>query len=131
MSKPQYVYFVADRRRRYVKIGVSNNPWWRVVDLQAGSPLTLQLEHTLEFSDRTAAFTYEDALHQKFAAHWRHGEWFNYAKPIKDFVAGWKRGEHQTVYQPRTTAKAYVGEYGACLSKAEFMALMRDEARAA
>lgn len=127
--RDQAVYFFADERRRYVKIGVSSNPGWRVIDLQAGSPFKLRVEHLLWFEERKDAFVYEDALHQLFAAHWRHGEWFDYTKPIKDFVAGWKRGEHQTVYKPAHTAQQFVCKEGYCLPKAEYMARRKEELR--
>lgn len=128
MSKTQHVYFITDKRRRYVKIGVSNNPWSRIQDLQAGSPLTLRLDLVLDFEDdRSSATSYEDALHQHFAEFWRFREWFNYSGALKDFVDGWKNGFKPSVPFPPRTCKQYYDEHGVCLSKESLMALLRKE----
>lgn len=129
-SKSHYVYFICDARRRYVKIGVSSNPWWRVVDLQAGSALKIKIDHLFRFSDRTDAFTWEDAAHQHFAEYWRHGEWFDYGPRAKQFIAAVKAGEHNGVIPlPPCSCKQMEGEFGRCFSKAEAMALLKEGQR--
>jgi len=131
VSKSQHVYFIGDKRRRYVKIGVSNDPWWRIQDLQAGSPLELRLDLVLDFdTDRSRALVYEDALHQHFAEYWRFREWFDYATPIRVFVDGWKSGDAPDIPAPAYSSKQHIdSETGACLSKEAFMTLLRDKAR--
>ena len=70
-------YFIFDGS--LVKIGRSQNPNKRLQSLQTAHhrPLTLLLE--LE-GDR------ENELHQRFHAHRRQGEWFDYAEEIKSFL---------------------------------------------
>ena len=59
-----------------VKVGVSNNPWARLYDLQAGSFVKLELAYVTPVIDRTMAFTVERRIHEKFEADRIHREWF-------------------------------------------------------
>lgn len=131
MSKEQYVYFICDHRRRYVKIGVSSNPWWRLVDLQAGSALKLKIAHLFRFERRQDAFVWEDAAHQFFAEYWRHGEWFDFGASIKSFLAECKEGLHNgALPAPPCSTKQIADRHGRCFTKAEAMALLKREAAA-
>lgn len=82
--KKSYVYIVAVCPATIdaeicspVKIGVSDNPWWRIRDMQIGSPEFLSLFHTLECESRERAFEIEHALHAEFYDRRLHGEWFD------------------------------------------------------
>jgi len=130
-QKHQYVYFICDARSRYVKIGVSSNPWWRVVDLQAGSPLKLKIAHLFRFDRREDAFAWEDSAHQYFAEYWRHGEWFDFGTNIKAYLAECKEGIHNgSLPTPPCTTKQVDGGNGRCFSKAEAMAHLKERALA-
>ena len=72
MSRHYELYFIANKRRTVVKIGVSSNPDARLIDLQAGNHEPLSIVLRLTFEQPRAAVQYEDALHQYFAAHWLH-----------------------------------------------------------
>ena len=77
------LYFISDVRRRYVKIGVSNNCERRLNDLQAANPTRLGIDAIVPNGGKAL----EKALHQYFARHWVHREWFRYAEPVKEIVA--------------------------------------------
>jgi hypothetical protein len=133
---PQCCYFVCDQRRRYVKIGITTNMDKRLRALNGGSPFPLRVDLSLHFTG-DGAYRYEDALHQMFAAHWRQGEWFDYAKPIKDFVAAWNAGETPAVPLPALSCKEYTHQtgfdrfedrFGHSFTKAEVMALLKARA---
>lgn len=126
-GKISHLYFVTDKRSRYVKIGISTDIDKRLRDLKASSPIPLKLELALHF-DGPGAWVYEDALHQHFAAHWTHNEWFIYAKPIKEYVAAWKREEQPDIPMPRFTCKQVFNyEQMQCVSKADYMAALKKE----
>lgn len=63
------VYFVEGAG--LVKIGRSDNPASRIRDLQAASPVQLTTALILE-----GGVLLEGAMHRRFAAFRRHGEWF-------------------------------------------------------
>lgn len=126
----QYLYFIVNHTRSHVKIGVSNNPWARLYDLQAGNPDPLVIELTLRARDRTQALNWEDALHQHFAAYWHQREWFEYAPALRDYVAQWRQGRGSPIARPAHTCKQFVGPHGRCLSKDEYLADLRAKAAA-
>lgn len=126
-EKISHLYFVADKRLRYVKIGISSNIDRRLKDLCASSPVPLKLELVLYF-DGPGAWTYEDALHQHFAAHWTHSEWFIYAQPIKEYVAAWRREEEPELPMPKFTCKqAFNYDLMHCVTKADYMTALKKE----
>jgi hypothetical protein len=59
-----------------VKVGVSDNPGYRVYALQAGSPVALTLEHMSAQWDRATAMKVERTVHEMLKDRRRHGEWF-------------------------------------------------------
>ncbi len=67
-----YVYFIASRCNRFVKIGISNNPERRLLDIAAMSPVPVRL---LGYLPGWRAD--EMALHSHYAERHSHGEWFN------------------------------------------------------
>lgn len=129
MSKIQHLYFITDARRVAVKIGVACDPERRLVELQSGNHTRLKIDLVLHFEAAGDANRYEDALHQQFAAHWRHREWFTYAPEIKEFVAAWNRGDGAEVLQPEQSCKRAITDYGIYLRKEDYMAILRERAR--
>ena len=64
------IYFIGGDEGA-IKIGAALDPERRLASLQCGSPITLRLLAEGPGSERD-----ERVLHQRFAAHRRHGEWF-------------------------------------------------------
>jgi hypothetical protein len=124
---PRKLYFIVDEPREYVKIGISRDPTARLHSLQAGCPIALELEMVLEFNN-AGAEQLEDALHQHFAEHWLHREWFRYAPAIKAYVAAWYGGESPDVPTPAHHCKQAYGPHGEPLSKYEWLARLRERA---
>jgi len=75
------IYFILAPSVNKVKIGVSDKIEQRLSNLQVGSPVKLEL--LLYFK---ADPHIENKLHERFCEYRSHGEWFEYAKPIKDIV---------------------------------------------
>lgn len=71
---PNVVYFVLASQTRRVKIGIAADPWYRLGNLQTGSPDKLVLLGGI-VSD--AARQLETELHATFAKWHSHGEWFD------------------------------------------------------
>ncbi|MFD0074295.1 GIY-YIG nuclease family protein [Streptomyces sp. NPDC127166] len=66
----QHTYLIGASASRLVKIGIASDPAKRLAALQTGSPMLLSVlwSHPGDF---------ERALHDRFAAYRRHGEWFD------------------------------------------------------
>jgi len=60
-----------------IKIGISANPWARVLDLQTACPFKIELIHARECGDRPRAMGIERTLHRTFEVERLEGEWFN------------------------------------------------------
>lgn len=75
-----------------IKIGYSRNVFLRMIDLQIGCPVVMRLLHVVDGGPET-----EVALHLKFAAYRRHGEWFEPASEIMDFIESREQIEMQNV----------------------------------
>lgn len=73
-----FTYFIA-ADNGLIKIGSSESPLARVRQLQTGSPCRLRLITAVP-----AGLASESELHDRFAAHRSHGEWFH---PHLDLVA--------------------------------------------
>lgn len=72
-----YVYLIADTQHRWVKIGVSNDPFRRLTELNKGqAPFPLELIACFAEED---AYKVEKILHRKFAAQRTNSEWFQYS----------------------------------------------------
>lgn len=74
----QMVYFIGHIAHA-IKIGIAENVAWRHRDLQACSPIKIDVLATTP-GGRSAELEY----HRRFAAHRLHGEWFN---PHPDILA--------------------------------------------
>ena len=71
------VYFILAGDR--IKIGYSQDPRKRLLDMQVGSPVELTLLHVISCPTRSHQRLVERQLHEKFAALRVHGEWFRAA----------------------------------------------------
>ena len=76
-----YLYVIKEWRNGPIKIGVSGNPWARLLDLQVGNPRHLKLAHHWEMS-RRAAFDCEREIHKELEEFRLEGEWFDFPDDI-------------------------------------------------
>lgn len=60
-----------------VKIGMSDNPWYRLTTFQMGSPCKLTLFHTQQMRDRQHAAENEEHAHAVLKDKRLYGEWFD------------------------------------------------------
>lgn len=58
------------------KVGISRDPWDRLLSLQTGSPVPLRLGEIYYLRDRATAARLEQSFHAAFAERRLHGEWF-------------------------------------------------------
>lgn len=79
--KPKYVYFILARDARLVKIGISDNPSYRITALQTASPLPLELLGSFRGSIGD-----ERDVHEMLAPIRQHGEWFAVCDWLRDVV---------------------------------------------
>lgn len=80
-SLSQRLYFITDGE--FIKIGISDDPRFRLKGMQTGSPRTLYLEYCGNTAD---AYVQEQYLHNKFKHLRVRGEWFKYTDEIKDQI---------------------------------------------
>lgn len=67
----QLVYLMLNARNGYIKIGISDNPYFREKTLQSEEPEVVLL------ATAEGGRNFEGALHRFFAAKRIRGEWFN------------------------------------------------------
>lgn len=67
----QYIYLI--RSQQFLKIGIASNPGARILELQVGNPIKLELVACCEVKNPN---TVEWTLHQKFLKKRVSGEWF-------------------------------------------------------
>ncbi len=70
----QVVYFIQEKARGSIKIGISESPQERLAMLKTGSAHELVLLGVMQ-----GGMKKEAELHERFAAHRISGEWFNVA----------------------------------------------------
>lgn len=75
MSEIHYVYMI-QKGYGSIKIGVSNNPEFRLKQLQTGNHGSLYLIAKFPFESRKEAESMEKDLHVKFQSYRLEGEWF-------------------------------------------------------
>jgi hypothetical protein len=123
------IYFITDIDEQYVKIGQTTNIETRMRSLSGGSPLQLKLEYVIKVPNTDTTHYWEDALHQQFARHWSHGEWFYFRPPIKAFIWLHRANPETRPIKPPYSCRQFTrDETGACLSKSEAMAILREVA---
>lgn len=78
----QLVYFIRMVGADFVKIGISEFPHTRLEQLQAGSPMPLEIV-AMEYGGRN----HEQALHKRFSDQHARQEWFTFSGPIAEHLA--------------------------------------------
>lgn len=81
IRKKEYVYFIQSIAGGAIKIGLSSNPVERVHDLDAGSPVQLNLIGIMG-----GGSALENDLHEYFADIRLRREWFYPSKDLLDFI---------------------------------------------
>ena len=76
------VYFIADEREVYVKIGRSIDPEGRMSELQVSQPSKLKIVVTFPEDN----IVNEKSLHRKFSHLSVRGEWFSFSTEIRSFI---------------------------------------------
>jgi hypothetical protein len=76
MITEQVVYLIEQPESGHTKIGISDDPYRRLCDLQHGTPLALNLRYIMRHVSSPAS-AIEAQLHLKFAADRGYGEWFH------------------------------------------------------
>lgn len=109
---PQHLYFISDRRRRYVKIGLSQDVEQRLYSLQGNCPIDLRIELVLE----NCGSEQERRIHHHYAQYWRHREWFNYAPEIKEAVRAAAEAGEWSWDGIRARASSYDESFGGHLT---------------
>lgn len=74
------IYLITCNKTKSCKIGFSNNPQNRLIQLQTGNPFPLELTSVIEGTIKD-----EQLLHKKFKNFKLAGEWFDYNEEIKDY----------------------------------------------
>lgn len=82
MKKYLYVLYAREEVHR-VKIGITDNLWARMTQIQANSPVSLRL---LAYSERDNAQYDEKNLHRLLSKYHVHGEWFDWGKEPRQIV---------------------------------------------
>lgn len=74
-----YVYLIScgDNDIRPTKVGVSDDPYKRIKELQTGNPRKLKIEIIIECVDRNHAFNLEKTIHEVLFKRRLQGEWFS------------------------------------------------------
>lgn len=93
MSKESFVYVIAPLRdEKPVKIGSSNNPWYRITEHQCGSPILLRLCATVgPFAVRYEAYEVERVFREGHTDNRLHGEWYDLTI---DYAVKWLRDHY-------------------------------------
>lgn len=92
-DKPVYIYFIQAfgvQELKRIKIGMSDNPGNRLMELQVGSPVKLKMLGTVRCRSRAHAASVERLAHNLFHKQRRRGEWFhlsrNHLAQIKSLI---------------------------------------------
>lgn len=81
-----YVYIAAPLHGDgLIKVGMSDDPYRRLNDLQSGSPVELRIVEVYGFDTRYEAAILERSFHLAHADARRHGEWFDVDVDEADF----------------------------------------------
>jgi hypothetical protein len=70
-----YVYLISAGERGPVKVGVSNRPEARLMELQSGNHLKLHIAAKWQMPDRNSAFAIERAVLDEMKPYRMVGEW--------------------------------------------------------
>lgn len=81
MNKNHVVYFIQDTNSGPIKIGITKDIQTRFGELQRSSPIPLKILKTINGEKEL-----EDQIHKHFKHLQQHGEWFQPAKELLDFI---------------------------------------------
>lgn len=86
----QRVYYIQNTENGFIKIGVSEDPWARVKELQTGAHAPLILLGTTE-----GGIQMERGLHRQFAKYRTNAEWFSPSPELMTHIE-WETGQGST-----------------------------------
>lgn len=78
--KDVFVYIICEQinvEHGPVKVGISDNPWYRAYSLSAGNPRKLAVYRVFSLPTRRDARELELLFHTRNSEYRVHGEWFN------------------------------------------------------
>lgn len=79
-----FVYLIKSKPHDLYKIGMSKEPYKRMLSLQTGTPFELKIVHRIFAFD---CVQLESALHDHYSAYWVRGEWFELPpKEVSNFL---------------------------------------------
>jgi len=81
MKKQQYIYFIQESINLTIKIGLSTNPYKRLLDLDTGNAGELWVL-LIEKGDKKK----EQYLHKRFGDLSIKGEWFSFSEPLICYI---------------------------------------------
>ncbi len=84
----RFIYFIADKSRGAVKIGISHDPAQRLAQLQTSTAATLELLAVTEGTEKD-----EQKLHDFFKADRLTGEWFKFTDELSAFIESVKQAD--------------------------------------
>lgn len=87
-----YVYFVQSQHGGAIKIGVSDNPEQRLIQLQTAYPHKLVIVKRIECDNRRYADELERSLHDRFQSQRLSGEWFDITIHEVQYEINWALG---------------------------------------
>lgn len=126
---PRYVYFVRAGETGPVKIGCSNKPANRLLQIGEWVPFKLELIAVMPGS-----YALETAVHNMFAPEWSHGEWFHQSDRLRQFIADIQAGRpveikpHPEAYNaPRRVAIRTKKQWTRRIARAEMAAWNCDQ----
>lgn len=128
-DRARRVYVVRGASSGLVKIGHSGDPDRRIRSLQRSSGESLSILVTMPGGEAL-----EERLHEMFAAHRRHGEWFHPAPEVLEFVKTSKSAVFQEELMERHNAEIdaalepYQREYDRLKEKRDRAPVKRREA---
>jgi hypothetical protein len=82
MTGQTYVYFIRATHTGLIKIGLSDEPWRRIRQLQA-----VNADDLVMLGFRIGSLELEHAYHIRFKAHRQQGEWFMSTPELMEEVA--------------------------------------------
>ncbi len=75
-NQPRHVYVIESAETGHVKIGVAEDVFEQLKDLQSASPVPLTLYNYLRAASRSEAMVLERLCHDALQSVRTHGEWF-------------------------------------------------------
>ena len=80
-SDDDFIYVMGNTEAKICKIGVSIDPYKRLIGVQTGCPYIIEIIKIFKGS-----YTIEKALHKKYAGYKLNGEWFRFEGELKTAI---------------------------------------------